>query len=84
MHRLVNLSRLCLVDGENIHQILHIGIAQSLQVRETGFNQRERLLFSDGQRTRQRLRRLRNFLLNRCCRRYVLGDINLQAGQSRS
>src|SRR5207249_4475005 len=37
LHCLVNLARLCFVNGENIHQILHVSIAQSLQVRKTRF-----------------------------------------------
>ena len=44
VHCLVNLARLCFVDGENIHQILHVSIAQSLQVRKTRFYEGERLL----------------------------------------
>ena len=84
MDGLVNLSRLCLIHGENLHQILHLRIAQSFQVREPGFYQGKRLLFGDGQRTCEGLRCLRDFLFDRSRRRCVPVDINFPAGQPRS
>jgi hypothetical protein len=37
VHRIVYFARLCFVDRENIHQILHICIAQSFQISKTDF-----------------------------------------------
>src|SRR5881398_3526477 len=48
MHCLVNLARLCFVDCENIHQILHVCIAQSFQVGKPGFYECKRLLLVTG------------------------------------
>jgi len=77
VHCLVNLARLCFVDGENIHQILHVSIAQSLQVRKTRFYQGKRLLFTDRQGTGKRLCSLRYLLFYHSCCRCVLADVDL-------
>ena len=53
MHCLVNLARLCFIDGENIDQILHVRIAQSFQIGKAGFHQGQRLLFGDREARRQ-------------------------------
>ena len=39
VHCIVYFARLCFVDRENIHQILHICIAQSFQISKAGFHQ---------------------------------------------
>src|SRR5205823_5393706 len=84
MDGLVNLARLCFIDCENIHYILHVCIAQSLQVRKAGFYQCERLFFTNGQRASKGLRCLRHLLFYHGRRGCVLADIDLPASQSRS
>ena len=39
VHCIVDFARLCFVDRENIHQILHICIAQSFQISKARFHQ---------------------------------------------
>ena len=57
---------------------------QAFQISEPGFNERDRLFFGDRQRARQRLGRLRHFLLDRSGRGSVFVDVDFPTGQSRS
>src|SRR5205809_494656 len=61
----VNFLRFHFIHGQNIHKVLHISIAQSFKVRESGFYQDKCLILSNWQRGGERLRGLRNFLFDR-------------------
>ena len=49
MNGLMDLPRFRLVHGKNVDQIFDRRVAQSLKIREAGFNERERLLLRNRQ-----------------------------------
>ena len=49
MHGLVNLLCFAFFDAENIHKIRNVRVAQTFEIRETSFHQRDCLLFGNRQ-----------------------------------
>src|SRR6266516_4641086 len=80
---IVNFLRFRFVHAKNIYKILHIGIAQSFEIRESGFYEGNRLLLSNWQGGGERLCRLRHFLLDRSRGRSVLVDVDFPTSKPR-
>src|SRR5262249_34213823 len=84
VHCIVDFPRLCFVDRDNIPHILHIWIAQSVEISKARFHESKRLFFGDGERAGERLCGLSHLLFDDGCRRHVLADVDLPPSEPRS